>query len=518
MHADAGNCKDTRGPFWDVSHAVLAMQKTEIFIVGDLILDTYVHGNVERISPEAPVPIVHVRSERHVLGGAGNVAANIRSMGARAILCGRLGRDRAGEIFAEKASEAGLELSALVWSQHVPSTRKTRILGGSQQLLRLDEESREALSDSERQSIILHFERFCSAPGKHERGRALVLSDYDKGVLSFELIRELIQIARKHNIAVIADPKKTDVSVYAGATVLKPNRSEASAMLGVSVPRGYDVDLAPMLVRLLQLTGVENIVLSRSEDGVVCGGSALSGQFAQFPSTVVRIADVSGAGDTMVAFLAMGMAAQLGLARATELGNVAAGIVCGIPGTAVLKSYDFVRGYQHSQGSRLGEKLVDLDVASAFCERLRAEGCKIVFTNGCFDLVHPGHIHTLRGARALGDFLVVGLNSDSSIKRLKGESRPVQDQDSRAAVLAGLAFVDFIVVFEQDTPEALIRSLKPDVLVKGGDYKISEIVGSELVLGWGGQVTTVPLVPNQSTTAMIARSKKDRPNNENRST
>jgi D-beta-D-heptose 7-phosphate kinase/D-beta-D-heptose 1-phosphate adenosyltransferase len=499
---------------WDISSSLLSMRQVRVFVLGDLILDSYIEGRVERISPEAPVPVVHVQQRRDVLGGAGNVAANVRSLGGAVVLCGRLSPDGAGTRFLEAAAEQGIDTSAVVLSDQVPTTRKTRVLAGAQQIVRLDEEVCLPLHSDLEKQILLHFERFCChSQGKvggvtaQRGGCALVLSDYDKGVLTKSLLAGIIQTASHHGVPIVVDPKKTDLSVYRGATVIKPNLSEASAVFGRRLSSDEAKSNPEVLARLLAQSGAHNVVLSLSADGVLCAGREVGPLPVHFRSSALKVADVSGAGDTMVALLALGLAGRLGLERATELGNVGAGLVCAKSGTATITAADLIRGYQQVSAGKSEEKVIDCETAARLSEQFRAEGHTVVFTNGCFDLVHPGHVRTLVGAKAMGHFLFVGLNSDASVKRLKGPSRPVQDEVSRATVIAGLGCVDFVIVFDEDTPLDLIKAIQPGCLVKGGDYTSPDkIVGAPEVMSWGGHVATVPLVPGQSTTGMIARS------------
>lgn len=492
----------------DIAHTVLALQKARVFVVGDLILDSYVQGNVERISPEAPVPVVQVRSRHDVLGGAGNVAANIRALGGSVTLCGRIAFDAAGDSFLGIAESCAIDVSAILRVDSVPTIRKTRVLSGTQQLVRLDDERIEPLTADQEKQMILHFERFCSLkdPGSHD-SKALVLSDYDKGVLTESLIGKLISISNNNNIAIVVDPKKRNVGVYQGSTVIKPNRSEAASMIGHGFGVNQLDEVSKVIDAIRSRSGAKNVVLSLSSEGVACGGLDVAQSVQHYPTAVLKVADVSGAGDTMVAVLAMGLAAGIPLSRVTELGNVAAGLVCAKLGTATVSAAELVQGYHLAQGHHVYEKIIDGETAARLAQHLRREGHSIVFTNGCFDLIHPGHIQTLVGAKQKGHFLFVGLNDDGSVRRLKGSTRPIQDEQSRATVLAGLACVDFVILFSEDTPLHLIRAIRPDCLVKGGDYQvIDQIVGATDVLGWGGRVETVNLVPHQSTTRMIERS------------
>ncbi len=502
----------TRNEGSDIAHTVLALQKARVFVVGDLILDSYVQGNVERISPEAPVPVVQVRSRHDVLGGAGNVAANIRALGGAVTLCGRIAPDAAGDSFIGIAESSAIDVSAILRAEGVPTIRKTRVLSGSQQLVRLDDERIESLTLDQEKQIILHFERFCNfkdgvVDDSKILPKALVLSDYDKGVLTPSLIRKLITVSIANDIAIVVDPKKRDVEVYKGCTVIKPNRAEAVSMIGYGFAPNNLEDVSKVIEAIRARSGAKNVVLSLSSEGVACGGADVAQSLQHYPTSVLKVADVSGAGDTMVAVLAMGLASGIPLERVTELGNVAAGLVCSKLGTATVSAAELVQGYHLAQGHHVYEKIIDGDTAASLAQHLRSEGHTVVFTNGCFDLIHPGHIQTLVGAKQKGHFLFVGLNDDASVRRLKGPTRPIQDEQSRATVLAGLACVDFVILFTEDTPLDLIRAIRPDCLVKGGDYQVvDQIVGAPDVLSWGGRVETVTLVPDQSTTRMIERS------------
>lgn len=504
-HVEPGQGKSIHGGNGLVRD-VLDMQGTRVFVLGDLILDSYIEGSVDRISPEAPVPVVRVRSRRDVLGGAGNVAANIRAMGGEAVLAGRVGCDVPGERFLALTRALGIDGGGLLVSDTVSTTQKTRVLASSQQVIRLDDECVEPLSAADEDRLVKFFEGFLKGSGGP---RAVVLSDYDKGVLTPRLIQAIISRARDAQVPVITDPKKRDLSVYSGSTILKPNRQEALTLPGLhgALSRAEGDFREPGVLKVLQQqSGAENIVLSLSADGIVCGGALTGGVVVHYPSAVLRVADVSGAGDTVVALLAMGMAAGLSLERATELGNVAAGLVCGKPGTATVTPSELINGYHLAAPEHSREKILSPEAARELSARLKAEGCEVVFTNGCFDLLHPGHVACLAAARRLGHFLFVGLNADESVRRLKGPERPVQSEQSRAQVLSALACVDFVVVFSEDTPLELIGMIRPNVLVKGGDYALGQIVGATEVKAWGGRVETIPLVPDQSTTQIIARS------------
>lgn len=486
----------------------LRMPESTVFVVGDLVLDCYIQGSVSRLSPEAPVPVVLEGDRRYVLGGAANVAANISSLGAKSVLCGRIGKDTDGVLFKTLCQNLGIETHALLESDALPTTRKTRILAGYQQLVRLDREKVAPLASVDEQKILLHFERYLVQSGQ----KALVLSDYGKGVLSHHLCRKLIETARAAKVPVITDPKSNDLSRYEGTTLIKPNLKEGRELLrlwqpGLSVHH-FEEEVEAICEMVGRQAAAEGVVLSLSEHGVALRNSKV-GHVQRFASRALQVADVSGAGDTMVAFLAMAVAVGASHSAATEIANVGAGLVCAKLGTAMLTLPEVLQSLTSEVSAAFGPspKILSLKSLPALAQTLHRNGRQIVFTNGCFDLLHMGHVDILERSRSLGDVLVVGLNSDASIRRLKGADRPVQTFESRARVLAGLAAVDFVIGFEDDTPIELIRSLAPNVLVKGGDYTVDSVVGAELVMAAGGRVEILPLVAGHSTTHLVEKAR-----------
>lgn len=491
-----------------LSELALQLQTCSVFVVGDLVLDCYIQGSVSRLSPEAPVPVVLEGERRYVLGGAANVAANIASVGARAVLCGRIGRDSDGAQLRDICHSLGIETHSLIESEVLPTIRKTRILAGYQQLVRIDREKIAPLSNSEEQRIILQFERFISASGS----KALVLSDYGKGVLSHLLCRKLIDIARSHKIPVVTDPKSNDLSRYQGTTLIKPNLKEGRELLKVWEPalsvHHFEEEVDAICDVTGRLSAAEAVVLSLSEHGVAMRDAKIK-KTKRFASRALQVADVSGAGDTMVAFLAMAVAVGASFSNATEIANAGAALVCAKLGTATLTMSELLQSLTSSAhtSTRPSAKILNADSLPSLSQTLHRNGRRIVFTNGCFDLLHMGHVDILERSRALGDVLVVGLNSDESIRRLKGEQRPVQTFESRARVLAGLAAVDFVVGFSDDTPIELIKLLSPHILVKGGDYTIEAVVGADFVLAQGGRIEILPLVAGHSTTGLVEKAR-----------
>lgn len=484
----------------EVTADLLALQATSIWVVGDALLDVYLEGGVQRISPEAPVPVFdETGAVRRVLGGAANVAANVAALGARVVLAARVGDDEDAGHLRDALTALGIADDGLLVEPGLPTTRKTRVLAGYQQLVRLDRERVSPLGEAAATALLAGLEAWLARP--HDGGRAVVLADYAKGVLTPEVTRRLIGAARAAGVPVLADPKDPDLSRYAGVTVLKPNRAEArAAAAAAGQPTDEPVALADAVLRC---SGAENAVVSLSAEGVVARGHAVDGT-VRVPTRAIQVADVSGAGDTMVAYLAMATAAGLGLARAVELANVAAGHVCSKLGTAVLSPSELLAAFgRHAAATAPETWLGDRAHAARVTAQLRADGRTVVFANGCFDLLHAGHVRLLQAARAHGDVLVVGLNSDASVTRLKGAGRPVAPLADRAAVLGALAAVDYVCAFEEDTPLELILALRPDVLVKGGDYRPEDVVGGAEAGAWGGRVEIVGLLEGRSTTGLL---------------
>lgn len=488
-----------------VGDHVLKMQDTSVFVLGDLILDTYVSGKVSRISPEAPVPVVLEQRQWAALGGAANVAANIAAFGGSVRLAGRIGNDADGEKFLLTCQSLGIDSSAIYRSNVLPTTRKLRVMAGYQQVVRIDSESTALLTDLEAKAIINSAREFVNSGGS----KAVVISDYGKGVCSAEVVQQVIQLANKHHIPVITDPKSLDISRYSGSTLIKPNLSEGREMLKLQHPgiefQNFEAEIHAICEVVLTRSGSRNVVLSLSEKGVTVKGKDVDAG-GHFESTALQVADVSGAGDTMIAFLAMGMAAGIGVSRSVQLSNIAAGIVCGKLGTATVSAAEFLNAFKQQTAETRPEKVLPQSELAEIISQARAIGKRVVFTNGCFDLLHVGHIEVLQSAKALGDLLVVAINSDASVRRLKGASRPIQSQQDRTKILAALACVDYVTIFDDDTPANLISLFRPAILVKGGDYKAESIVGAREVLSWGGKVEIVPLVSNRSTSLIVEKS------------
>ncbi len=472
-----------------------ALSGARVLCVGDVMLDRYVFGSVDRISPEAPIPVLRIEREIAMLGGAGNVVRNLAALGAAARLVAVAGRDAAaGEIRQLLAEHPGAGEGLIVDADRETSI-KTRYLAASQQIVRADRECVRPLPPAVRLKVAETFQRFLQDCG------AVVLSDYGKGVLADGLAAELIAIARGLGRPVIVDPKGRDYGRYRGADVVTPNRAELAEASGRPVATPEDAAAAAR--DLIAACGVGAVVVTLGKDGMTL--VTADGDPTHLAAERLEVFDVSGAGDTVVATLAAGLAVGAGLEDAAALANVAAGIVVGKVGTAVAYAAELADALRHQDLSRAEAKVVTLGPARDRVEVWRRQDLRIGFTNGCFDLLHPGHVSLLAQARAACNRLVVGLNSDASVARLKGPERPVQSEAARATVLASLASVDLVVVFGEDTPIRLIEALRPDVLVKGADYRLEEVVGADLVRRYGGRVVLARIEPGYSTSATIAR-------------
>jgi D-beta-D-heptose 7-phosphate kinase/D-beta-D-heptose 1-phosphate adenosyltransferase len=468
--------------------------RLRVLVVGDIMLDRYILGDVDRISPEAPVPVLrHVqRYERP--GGAANVAMNLAGLGCKAYLAGFWGVDSEQAELEKLLQAAGVDTLGVV-SGSLPTISKTRIVGRNQQLLRLDIESRDAVPAIEEQRLT---ERAVELTAKVH---AVVLSDYAKGALTAALCERVIRAARSAGIPVLADPKTPDFSKYSGATTVCPNLAELAAATGAASHRTGDLLAAGK--ELVAEHDFQFLTVTMSEKGIAL--ISRDGSVFQSPARAREVFDVSGAGDTVIATLAAGLAAGLQMQTAVELANMAAGIVVGKVGTVPIAKHELISALTPSSGLNAAEKLVDCERARLRVADWRASGETIVFTNGCFDLLHVGHITLLEDCRRFGSKLVLGLNSDASVCRLKGPSRPIVGERERARVMAALAAVDAVVLFDEDTPLELIRALPPDVLVKGGDYTVETVVGHQDVIAAGGRVEIVPTVEGFSTSNIVER-------------
>ncbi len=463
-----------------------------VLCVGDVMLDRYVYGAVSRISPEAPIPVLAHRHETRMLGAAGNVARNLAALGADTVLLGVVGDDAAGGVIAQLAAEDNAIDAQLVVSSARPTTVKTRFVAAGQQVLRVDEEVSGPLDD-------IDMRRLCEAiAALSGRIDVVLVSDYAKGVVSPDVIAAIHAFAAERGIAIIVDPKGDDFARYGAVDLIKPNAGELSRAAGM--PTDTDAEIEAALAAASAALPARSIVVTRADKGLsfITG----DGNVVHRRGRKVEVYDVSGAGDTSLAALALAIAAGASLMQAADLALLASGIAVTKRGTAAVTAAEI-----EAAASPPGAKPVatDLESVAGRVASWRAEGLSVGFTNGCFDILHPGHLKVLEEARARCDRLVVGLNSDASVRRLKGEARPVNNADDRARLLLGFAVVDAVVVFDEETPAMLIERLKPDLLVKGGDYAPATIVGYAETIARGGAVHIVALEDGKSTTAIIAR-------------
>ncbi|MFY1017418.1 bifunctional D-glycero-beta-D-manno-heptose-7-phosphate kinase/D-glycero-beta-D-manno-heptose 1-phosphate adenylyltransferase HldE [Ectopseudomonas khazarica] len=457
-----------------------------VLVVGDVMLDRYWHGGTSRISPEAPVPVVRVDQIEDRPGGAANVALNIAALGSRALLVGVTGVDEAADSLSDSLRGVGVETHFQRLDEQ-PTIVKLRVMSRHQQLLRMDFEEP---FDTDTAALAREVEQLLAGV------KVLVLSDYGKGALQNH--QALIQLARARGIAVLADPKGKDFSIYRGASLITPNLHEFETIVGGCVDEAELVSKGARLMRELELGA---LLVTRGEHGM----TLLRPKHAplHLPARAREVFDVTGAGDTVISTLAASIAAGEELPNAVALANLAAGIVVGKLGTAAISAPELRRAVQREEGSERG--VLSLDQLLIAIEDARAHGEKIVFTNGCFDILHAGHVTYLEQARAQGDRLIVAINDDASVSRLKGPGRPINAVDRRMAVLAGLGAVDWVVSFSEDTPERLLKQVQPDVLVKGGDYGVDQVVGADIVQAYGGEVRVLGLVENSSTTAIVEK-------------
>jgi D-beta-D-heptose 7-phosphate kinase/D-beta-D-heptose 1-phosphate adenosyltransferase len=483
-------------------HSVLGLLengfgKVKVLVVGDLMLDRYILGEVDRISPEAPVPVLRHAQRYERPGGAANVAMNLAGLGCGVFLAGFWGADGERDELAKLVESAGVDTAGVVTSS-LPTISKTRIVARTQQMLRLDIESRDGVPAEE----VARLE--ARAIELVKKVHAVILSDYAKGALTAGVCEAVIRAARTAGIPVLVDPKTRNLSKYSGATTICPNLAELSLATGVPAHE------TEALLKAAHAQMVEHdfrfLTVTMSDKGIRILGPAADGSEDFYsPARAREVFDVSGAGDTVIATLAASLAGGLHIHTAVELANLAAGIVVGKVGTVPIARHELIAALTPSSGITSAEKILDFDGVQRRVAEWRAAGETVVFTNGCFDLLHVGHITLLEDCRQFGSKLVLGLNTDASVSRLKGPTRPIVGENERARVMAALAAVDAVVLFDQETPLELIRALKPNVLVKGGDYTIDTVVGHEDVLANGGRVEIVPTVEGFSTTNIVKK-------------
>ncbi len=484
---------------------VAAMSGAGVLVAGDIMLDTFIYGEVERISPESPVPVLLVRKQNVMLGGAGNVLANLRGLGAAASLATVTGTDSTAAQVKNLTEALHVDTRGIIGDGTRPTTVKTRYLAGHQQLLRTDEESSKPV-DREIEDRLIE-----AASGLMEQAKVVILSDYGKGLLTARTIREIIEEALLRDLMVLVDPKGRDYRKYQGASLVTPNRKELAEATGMPVSTDDEIVAAARF--LIREAGIRAVLATRSQEGMSLiedGAEPL-----HIATEAREVFDVSGAGDTVVATMAAALAAGAGLHEAAVLANKAAGIVVGKVGTAPVSASELAGLLETGETGRAGgdSRICGWKQARETVERWQAKGLKVGFTNGCFDIMHAGHVIYLEEARRRCDRLILGLNSDASVKRLKGSSRPVNDELARATVVSALEAVDLVVLFgdeetEKDMPVRLLETLRPDIHFKGGDYRIEQLPEAATVMSYGGKVEIMPLLEGKSTTLIIEKMKE----------
>ncbi len=475
----------------DLIAALARAAQGHVVCAGDIMLDRFIYGAVDRISPEAPIPVVRVDRTTAMLGGAGNVVRNLAAVGCPSTLVSVVGLDaEAGEVRALLAAQPATTM-CLVEDADRPTTLKSRYVAGAQQLLRADRETAAPLTDTQANAVVDHVAAAVPSAG------ALMLSDYGKGVLGPATLRRLIDLAATAAVPVVVDPTGTDYAVYAGASLLTPNRFELQRATRLPVATAGDVVAAARAI--IADCRVGAVLVTRGAEGMTL--VAGTGEPHHFPALAQEVFDVSGAGDTVAAVIAAGLAGGLDLHVSAYLANVAAGVAVSKIGTAAVSADEIARAIRGEAAA----KVVTRDAVAALVNQWRGQGWRVGFTNGCFDLLHPGHVSLIQQSAAACDRLIVALNSDASVQRLKGADRPVQPETARAQVMASISGVDAVVIFGEDTPLALIEEVSPDVLIKGADYTVDEVVGADVVQRAGGQVVLIPVAKGHSTSATIAR-------------
>jgi D-beta-D-heptose 7-phosphate kinase/D-beta-D-heptose 1-phosphate adenosyltransferase len=460
-----------------------------ILVIGDLIIDQYLWGSCHRISPEAPVQIVNIDSENVVLGGAGNVVNNLKSLGAKVDVISVVSDSKNSEILRKLLEEIGVDTKYLITEKNRIDSKKSRIISSQQQVVRYDHESTEEIDIKSQKLLIDIFKRIA------KKYKVVLLSDYNKGVLTKKLTQSLIKFSRKNNIKVLVDPKGLDYLKYKGAFLLTPNKKEASEATKINIID--DVSLAKAIVQIKNKCGLDVSIITLSEQGIAIYDKNLR----THPTITREVYDVTGAGDTILASLGYSLACGYEIDNAVKFSNLAAGVVVGKIGSSTATLNEIIQHESSLNKSSSDKHIKTLEEITTLSKELKVKDNKIVFTNGCFDLLHAGHVRYLETAKSFGDVLIVGLNSDQSVSTLKGNNRPINGQMDRAYLLAALEAVDYVVIFEEDTPYKLIEAIKPKTLVKGGDYKNKEVIGQDIV----DELKLVEFVEQKSTSQIIKK-------------
>ena len=464
--------------------------KNHALVIGDVMLDRYLIGSVGRISPEAPVPIVLLNAQNERAGGAANVAANLALLGIKTHLIGCVGDDLEGKSLAKLITETGIENNCFT-SKTRPTIAKTRVISGHQQMMRLDQESSATFTADEDTALQANIHAALA-----KKPAIVILSDYAKGLLSEDVCQSIIAQCKASNTPVLVDPKGSDYSKYAGATALTPNKKETAEACSTNI---NDTDLIAKASALKNCIKLQFLAVTRGEEGITLIDDATH----HIAASAKQVFDVSGAGDTVIATLAAGLMHGLTALEALTVANLAAGVVVGKVGTVPITQAELLEALQVEQGSEQAHKICDLAQLLLKVEAWKQQKQKIVFTNGCFDLLHAGHVTYLEAAKKRGDKLILGLNTDRSVSAIKGPTRPVVHENDRARVLAALESVDAVILFDEDTPLNLINAIKPDVIAKGSDYSADQVVGGLEVMSWGGEIALIDLVAGRSTTGIL---------------
>lgn len=472
---------------------VFGSKELHALVIGDVMLDRYLIGNVGRISPEAPVPVVLLNEKGERAGGAANVAANLALLGIKTHVIGCVGNDTEGDSLKKLIAAIGVDASEIINTKHRPTIAKTRILGGHQQMLRLDQESSATFNDEETKQVLASI-----TAGLALKPSIVILSDYAKGLLSDTICQHIISACQTQNIPVLVDPKGKDYTKYKGATALTPNKKETVEACEMQLD---DTDLISKAIALKESLSLDFLAVTRGEKGI----TLIDDTTHQIDATAQKVFDVSGAGDTVIATLAAGLVYALSPLESLQLANLAAGVVVGKVGTSPISREELIETLSRLQNSTQAHKVCDLAQLIDKVASWKETHQKIVFTNGCFDLLHAGHVTYLEAAKKRGDKLILGLNTDRSVSAIKGPARPVVNESDRARVLAALESVDAVILFDEDTPIKLIHVIKPNVIAKGSDYTADEVVGGKEVKSWGGEIALINLVEGRSTSNIIQK-------------
>jgi D-beta-D-heptose 7-phosphate kinase/D-beta-D-heptose 1-phosphate adenosyltransferase len=472
-------------------------ENCHILVVGDLMIDEYLWGNTDRISPEAPVQIVLVESEEYTLGGSGNVVNNLVALGAQVSAVGVIGTGSNGKLLRGKLEQLGIDTQGIIEEPNRLTTKKTRILAAHQQVLRIDRETKREISDRTLEAVLRSAQKIIPDVD------VVLIADYGKGLVTQSLISKLTETARNHGKLTIADPVGLDFSKYSGINAITPNKKEASWAAGVEIVD--DATLFDAGRRLLQTTGIDQIIITCGKDGMVYFEP--NAQPQKIPTKVRQVYDVSGAGDTVLALIGLAIASGYSFNEAAAVANTAAGIVVGKVGTATVSKKELAAALQPIP-DEIASKHINFEELSALTRELKKRSNRIVLTNGCFDLLHVGHVKLLSASKQFGDILIVAIDDDDSVRRLKGGDRPVIGVDERVRIISALNSVDYVIVFSSGQLDQIIETVRPDVLTKGSDYESEQVYGREIVERHGGRVELIPITENISSTQIINNIKK----------